>query len=216
MKKTTRRQLARQFGVLAGASLAAPAWAKALVATPKQVEGPFYPPEPHAEADIDLTRLDGHEDVAQGEVILVRGRVTDTRGNPLKGVRVDLWQANDNGRYSHPDDPNTAPLDPHFQGIGITHTNGAGEYGFKTIKPAAYPLEFLGEGGWRARHIHFKFSHPNAADLTTQMYFEGDELLDQDLEIARVPEAHRGLLITRAETDPDSGLPLHRFNIALA
>jgi hypothetical protein len=48
------------------------------------------------------------------------------------------------------------------------------------------------------------------------MYFEGDPLLEQDEEILGLPEAQRPLLITSPVADGDSGLPLHRFDIALA
>lgn len=218
-KKTSRRALAKQIGaIVGGISVLGPALAKELLLTPEQVEGPFYPPKPHSETDVDLTMLEGHTESATGDVILVRGRVTDSKGNPLEGARVDIWQANHVGRYSHPEDPNPAPLDPHFQGIGITHTDAEGWYGFKTIIPAAYPLKFLIEGndGWRARHIHFKVAHDKAASLTTQMYFEGDPLLEQDGGYNDAPEDHRHLLVTSPQQDEESGLPVHRFDIALA
>jgi protocatechuate 3,4-dioxygenase beta subunit len=216
-KKITRRRLAGQIGTIAGGiGLLGPAAAKTLLATPEQVEGPFYPPEPHREFDVDLTLLEGHSERAAGEVILVRGRVTDTNGQPLAGARVDIWQANNNGRYDHPDDPNPAPLDPNFQGIGITHTDADGWYGFKTIKPAAYELKYLGMEGWRAQHIHFKVHHESAADLITQMYFEGDALLEQDEDFNKAPEAQRPSLVTTPVNDDASGLPLHRFDVVLA
>ena len=140
----------------------------------------------------------------------------DIDGNPLAGARVDIWQANNNGRYTHPDDPNPAPLDPNFQGVGITQTDKDGLYGFKTIKPAAYELKYLGTPGWRARHIHFKVAHEKAQSLTTQMYFAGDPLLKSDEDLAKAPEDQRKTLITTPVMDDDSGLPLHRFDIVLA
>ena len=138
--KISRRRLAKQLGALAGgASVLGPGIAQALVATPRQGEGPFYPPEPHAETDVDLTQLEGHAEAATGEVIFVRGRVTDTLGKPLANAKIDVWQANHWGRYDHPEDQNDAPLDPNFQGIGVTHTDAEGYYGFKTIMPGAHP-----------------------------------------------------------------------------
>lgn len=217
-RKISRRAVTKHIGALAsGAVLLTPSIAHALLATPRQVEGPFYPPLPHKETDVDLTLLEGHSEPAKGEVILVRGRVTNTDGEPLEGIRVDIWQANDNGRYDHPDDPNTgAALDPNFQGIGSTLTDADGRYGFKTIKPAAYPLDALGESGWRAQHIHFKLWSEDRTQLITQMYFEGDPLLTQDGQILSLPEDQRHLLITAPVTDEASGLPLHQFDIALA
>jgi protocatechuate 3,4-dioxygenase beta subunit len=215
-RKLSRRTIAGRIGALTGmTALLGPGIAAALVKTPSQTAGPFYPPAPHAETDVDLTLLEGHSERAAGEVILVRGRVTDLDGRPLEGARVDIWQANNNGRYAHPRDRNSAPLDPNFQGIGITHTDADGRYGFRTIKPAPYPLSFLGDSGMRARHIHFKVSHEGTGKVTTQMYFAGDPLIEGDTVMRGTPPEQRHLLITTPETDSESGLPAHYFDIAL-
>ncbi|MHC4452473.1 MAG: dioxygenase family protein [Planctomycetota bacterium] len=212
----TRRAVARHLGTLAGgAALLGPGIARALMKTPSQTAGPFYPPQPHGETDVDLTLLEGHTEHAAGDVILVRGRVTDLAGNPLGGARVDIWQANHYGRYAHPRDRNTAPLDPNFQGIGIAHTDSGGWYGFRTIRPAPYPLAFVGDSGMRARHIHFKVAHEGTGRLTTQMYFAGDPLIAKDSVMRGTPEGLRHLLITTAVEDEATGLPVHRFDIAL-
>ena len=212
--KISRRTIARQLGLfLGGASILGSGVARALVKTPAQTAGPFYPPEPHGETDIDLTLLEGHSERAAGDVILVRGRITDTDGNPLANARVDIWQANHYGRYDHPDDSNPAPLDPNFQGIGVTRTDVDGRYGFKTIRPAPYPI---GRTASRPAHIHFKISHEDKRGVTTQMYFEGDPLIEGDSVMAGTPEEQRHLLISRTDTDADTGLPLHRFDVALA
>ncbi len=211
-----RRIFTRQLLTAAGGTaLAGSSLARTLLPTPRQTEGPFYPPEPHAESDVDLTLLEGHTEHATGEVILVRGQVTDLNGRPIEGVQVDIWQANHWGRYAHPRDRNTAPLDPHFQGIGITRTDDEGRYGFRTIKPAPYPLDALSSTGYRARHIHFRLAHDNAGRVSTQMYFEGDPLLADDVVMRGTPAERRHLLITSAEIDAESGLPLHRFDLAL-
>lgn len=215
--KISRRALARHIGLVAGGSaLAGPSLVHALIATPRQTEGPFYPPAPHAETDVDLTLLEGHSERATGEVILVRGRVTDVEGRPLADARVDIWHANHWGRYAHPADSNPARLDPHFQGIGITRTDGQGRYGFRTIKPGAYRLGPDDEAPYRARHIHFKVTHDAADDVTTQMYFEGDPLIEGDIVMRRTPPDARDLLITSPVEDAATDLPLHEFDIALA
>lgn len=33
----------------------------------------------------------------------------------MRGVRLELWQANAAGRYAHPYDESGRPLDPHFE-----------------------------------------------------------------------------------------------------
>ncbi len=215
-KTVSRRDVSKQIAIAAGVSLLGPGIAKALVPTPEQVEGPFHPVEEQADTDLDLTLIEGNSKTAEGETILVRGQVFDAEGQPLKDALVDVWQANHVGRYSHPEDPNTAPLDPNFQGWGLMTTDSEGRFSFKTIKPGAYPLSFLGEEGWRCRHIHFQVSRPGFDKLTTQMYFHGDPLIEQDLEIAKAPEELRHLLIAKSISDEATGLPLYRFDVVLA
>jgi len=216
--KLSRRKLTKHMSLGAAfllSPLTAQAALKQALPTPAQVEGPFHPIHQQADTDLDLTRIDGRSDTATGEIILVRGVVMGLDGEPLANAVVDVWQANHHGRYAHPGDLNTAPLDPAFQGWGVVKTDASGRYAIKTIKPAPYPLAALGGQGWRCSHIHFKVSKTRFSTLTTQMYFRGDPLLDQDLEIAKVVPAQRDLLITDAVLDSDSGLPLHRFDLVL-
>ena len=214
-KNVSRRDVTMQIGIVAGISLMGPGITRAAAITPEQIEGPFYPIDEQADKDMDLTLIEGHSDTAEGETILVRGRVSDADGRPLDDALVDVWQANHFGRYSHPEDNSTAPLDPNFQGWGLTKTNAEGRYGLKTIKPGAYRLSAVDGSGQRCRHIHFKVSRPGFKDLTTQMYFHGDPLIDQDLVMARTPTELRHLLIADSITDEVTRLPLYRFDLVL-
>lgn len=215
-KKVSRREVTQFLGVAAGLSVLETTDAAEDTPTPKQVEGPFHPITPHADTDLDMTTIEGRDGTAVGEIVLVRGRVLDTDGNALAGAKLDLWQANHFGRYTHPDDENTAPLDPNFEGWSLLTASNNGNYGIKTILPGAYPLFFFGLDGWRCRHIHFKVSHPGYQELTTQMYFAGDPWIAHDEEIAKAPVSERHLLIAESATDADTGLPLYRFDVTLA
>lgn len=145
-------------------------------ATPVQTSGPFYPSEDQPDEDLDLTRVHGQDGTAQGEVILVRGRVLDDECRPIADALVEIWQANTHGRYHHERDTSPAPVDPSFQGWGEVVTNSRGEYGFKTVLPGPY-----GAGsGRRTRHIHFRIARRGYRELVTQMYFEGEPLNEQD------------------------------------
>ncbi|MFT5656098.1 MAG: protocatechuate 3,4-dioxygenase beta subunit [Arenicella sp.] len=212
----SRRHVVKRIGLISGLSAMPLGSALAKVVTPYQVEGPFHPVDAQADTDLDLTIIDGNSDSAQGTQILVQGRATDADGQPLADALVDVWQANTHGRYSHPKDKNTAPLDANFQGWGLIRTDSDGRYRFKTIEPGPYPLSFLGEEGWRCKHIHFKVSKPGSVELVTQMYFAGDPLIEQDLEIAKVPEQDRGLLISKPALDEATGLPIYQFDMILA
>ncbi|MCB1683459.1 MAG: hypothetical protein KDI31_03200, partial [Pseudomonadales bacterium] len=156
----TRRRITLGLGAGFGLSVSSGArvFAGTRSPTPAQIEGPFYPVDKQADTDLDLTTVGDRSATAVGSVILVRGRILDVEGAPVQDALVEIWQANHYGRYAHPRDPNPQPLDENFQGWGTVTTAAGGEYGFRTIKPGPYSLEYLGASGWRCRHIHFKIS----------------------------------------------------------
>jgi protocatechuate 3,4-dioxygenase beta subunit len=151
-----RRDILKMSAVLAGSgalfSTKVAAAEAALLRTPGQILGPFYPLG-ELRQNSDLTRLPGRSGRAEGQVLNVMGRVLNLSGEPVRTARVEVWQANANGRYTHPSDPNPAPLDPNFEGAAILTTDSEGRYRFKTIKPAAYPT---GPNTMRPAHIHFQ------------------------------------------------------------
>ena len=144
--------------------------------TPEQIMGPFYPISRPLDSDMDLTVIKGRQGRAQGKVIHLTGRVLNSKGEPVRGAKVELWQANTHGRYAHTTDTNPAPLDPNFQGYGVQVTGAEGRYHFKTIKPGAYPV---GPDLMRPPHIHFDVMGKNDR-LVTQLYFPGEPLNEKD------------------------------------
>lgn len=179
--------------------------------TPEQDLGPFYPHVKNGDGDVDLTTIQGKTGQAEGQVILVRGKVTDENCQPLEGALVEIWQANKLGRYSHEGDANnTIPLDPNFEGWGEMATGKDGVYGFKTIKPGSYPVS---DTDWRTPHIHFKISRRGYHEVVTQMYFEGEELNDADMVIADIPEEERAQFILTP--GDEKGVPVFKFDLSL-
>lgn len=152
--------------------------------TPAQIEGPFYPINPQSDKDWDLTQVQGKIRQAQGEEIIVTGQVSDEACQPIKDTVVEIWQACQSGKYNHPNDPNTAPLDPDFQYWGKAQTDDQGIYIFKTIIPGAYPADT----NWiRPPHIHFKVHKWGYKELTTQLYFEGNQYNQNDRILNQIP-----------------------------
>jgi protocatechuate 3,4-dioxygenase beta subunit len=140
--------------------------------------GPVFGADRVRPEDADLTRQHPGEPV--GERIIVEGAVTDTRGKPLSGQLVEVWQANAAGRYAHAVDQHRAPLDPNFTGGGRCLTDEQGSYRFVTIRPGEYPWQNHANA-WRPAHIHFSFfGRGFTSRLVTQLYFPGDPLLDYD------------------------------------
>ena len=83
---------------------------------------------------------DGTED-RTGETVLVQGQVTDSDGNPIADAVVELWQADVNGNYDHPNDATGEQLLADFQYFGTTVTDaedspGVGSVGESAPHPA--------------------------------------------------------------------------------
>ncbi len=204
----------RRMLELSGATLASGAAAAAqLSRTPAQTSGPFYPLEKPLDHDADLTLIQGHSERAAGQVVHVMGRVLSLDGKPVAGAVIEIWQANTHGRYTHPNDSNSAPLDPHFDGFASVTTDGQGRYRFKTIKPGAYPAG----NAMRPPHIHFGISSGQTR-LVTQMYFPGEPLNDKDFVIAAAREGSRLLMadVGPPSADMDPRSLLARWDIVLA
>jgi protocatechuate 3,4-dioxygenase beta subunit len=155
---------------------------------------------------------------AQGERIIVRGRVIDENERPVPHTIIEIWQANAGGRYDHPGDTHDAPLDPDFHGSGRVFSDADGWYQFTTIKPGAYPWHNH-PNAWRPNHIHYSlFGNGFGQRIITQMYFPGDPLLPLDPIFLAIPDAAaRERLVSRFDIDitsPDWALG-YRFDFVL-
>ena len=198
--------LALGAGGLAVSGRFGAAFAETLKRTPGEILGPFYPVIKRVDQGADLTGISGKPGRAAGQVIHVMGRVLNVDGQPVRGARVELWQANSHGRYTHPSDTNPAPLDPNFEGFAVQNTDAEGRYRFKTIKPGAYPAT----ADWmRPPHLHFEVTG-KINRLVTQMYFPGEPLNDKDILLRQLRNNREGaiakVLSPTADVEPDSRL----------
>jgi protocatechuate 3,4-dioxygenase beta subunit len=201
----------RRCMLLAGLACAAlPASAQSLVPTPKQTEGPFYPDRLPLDQDNDLTMVTGHHAPAAGEITDLTGRILDVRGNPLRGVIVEIWQVDNNGHYIHTADAGAgAGNDANFQGFGRFETGQDGAYRFRTIKPVPYP--------GRTPHIHVKLRKGGRELLTTQMYVQGHALNERDgvLRSIRDLSQRASVLVPFLPSNERPGELAARFDIVL-
>ena len=205
------RTLERRRVLAGGIALAAiPAQAAAaLLPTPRQSQGPFYPPSLPLDSDNDLVRVAGRDRPAAGVVTHVFGRLLDQAGRPVTGARVEIWQCDAFGRYHHPRDRGGG-ADPNFQGFGRMAVDGDGAFRFRTIKPVPYP--------GRTPHIHFAVAGPGLERLTTQMYIAGEPLNERDglLNAVRDRAARDRLIVPlRAAPEVEEGALAGRFDIIL-
>jgi protocatechuate 3,4-dioxygenase, beta subunit len=212
----TRREMVTSGAVatLVGAT-SSRALAALLDTTASQEMGPFYPVVKPIDQDADLTMIRGQRARAAGQPIEVLGRVLDTNGRPISHARLEIWQANAVGRYRHPADSNSAPIDPNFQGYAALLTDAQGRYRFRTVKPGAYPTA---PGVFRTPHIHFDIT-TSEQKRVTQMYFPGEQLNDKDeiLSVLRRAGVERTVLSKQVAALPeDPGARAYRWDIVMA
>ena len=167
-------------------------------------------------AGFDIYRQELGHDItgpnANGERIRVEGVVIDGMGAPIKDVLLEVWQANSQGHYAHPE--GGGPVEDGFRGWGrVISDFDTGEWGFETVKP----------GPTRGRNVGIQAPHLNLwivarginIGLNTRMYFEDEgeaNALDPVLKIIEW-ENRRGTLIAKL-TERD-GMPVYRFDIRL-
>jgi protocatechuate 3,4-dioxygenase beta subunit len=141
-----------------------------LVPTPSATVGPFFPPHYFGEGDHDLTYIDAPARRAQGRKIYIAGHVYEANRVPRWNVIMELWQADANGRFNHPNDPRAKEADPHFMGWGRRWTTDDGFYDFVTIVPGAYSDPLTGR--MRAPHINLSLMGSGLMRrLTTTLFF---------------------------------------------
>ena len=197
MTKSPINRLRRKLLTVAGVAGVAPhlAWAETLLPTPPQSTGPFYPEQLPLDDDNDLTRVTGRNGLAKGQRTDLSGRIVDTNGRPLTGVRIEIWQCDANGRYHHPRDNRQVALDEHFQGHGHAITDAAGNYRFRTIRPVQYP--------GRTPHIHAAVFPSGHRPFVTQIYIKDEPRNAQDFLFNSIPVERRPLVM--AEFKPTNG-----------
>ena len=170
--------------------------------TPSQTIGPFFKPAliRSGQETLVTTRT-------RGERITIEGRVLDGDAAAVSDAMIELWQANADGRYDHPDDSQEKLLDSEFHGFGRAATDERGRFRFYTIKPGPVP----GPGNLlQAPHINVSiFARGLLKRLITRIYFPGEPLNATDAVLKTVAPERRATLVARIEND------VLRFDIVL-
>ncbi|MGB0084181.1 MAG: protocatechuate 3,4-dioxygenase subunit alpha [Rhodomicrobiaceae bacterium] len=173
-------------------------------ATPSQTVGPFFGyalPYPGGDT---LTA-----EATLGERIVIEGRLFDGGGAPVNDGLIEIWQANSQGRYRHPEDMQEKQLDPNFNGFGRTETDEDGWFRFHTIKPGQVPGP---NGTAQAPHINISVMGRGILKrLATRLYFSDEAANASDPILALVPQERRGTLIAERTGEGT----VYRFDIIL-
>jgi protocatechuate 3,4-dioxygenase beta subunit len=122
-----------------------------------------------------------------GPVLFVNCTVRDQNGKPIEGAEVDVWHSSPEGFYEQ-QDPKQAPMNLR----GKFTTDAHGHFGFRSVKPAGYPIPIDGPVGdlvratgrhhYRPAHLHFLIFKPGFKTLISQIYVNDDDKLETDVQ----------------------------------
>ncbi len=166
-----------------------------LLSTPSQTAGPYF----HLGLTVkhSVSNIAGPK--AKGDRLRILFRVLDGNNQPVPDAMIEIWQANSEGKYEHPDDPQDKSEDLEFFGFGRLETDQNGTCIFETIKPGCVPAN--DEGAVQAPHLNVSiFGRGILNRLATRVYFAGDPANDIDPVLALVPDERRYSLFAQ----PDS------------
>ena len=121
-----------------------------------------------------------------GPPLFVNCNIRDAKGAPIAAARVDVWQASPSGMYENQDD---GQADMNLRGVFTTDAEG--RFGFRSVKPAGYPVPTHGPTGemlaaqrrhpYRPAHLHVLAYKPGFKTLITQVFVDHDEHLESDV-----------------------------------
>src|SRR5256885_1706710 len=143
---------------------------------------------------------DGGAEKAIGGHSTVEGPVREGDGAVVPDSLVEIWQANAAGRYAHPDDHQSKPLDPNFTGYGRAPTDDNGHFAIETVMPGRVPGP---DGTLQAPHLLLGIlARGILTRLVTRIYFDDEPSTQEDPILALVPADRRTTLIAK-HTDDD-------------
>ncbi len=122
-----------------------------------------------------------------GPAMFVNVWFRDTQGAPIEGAEVDVWHSSPEGFYENQD---PVQADMNLRGKFVTDRDG--HFGFRSVKPAGYPIPVDGPVGellraqgrhnMRPAHLHFLAHKVGFKTLISQVYVNDDQYLDSDVQ----------------------------------
>jgi protocatechuate 3,4-dioxygenase alpha subunit len=137
-------------------------------------------------------------DPGDPRAVRIHGRLVDGAGEAVPDGMIEIWQADDAGRYGH----------AGLHGFGRTGTDDAGAFAFVTLKPGRVPWP---EGGLQAPHVAVGIvARGLLKRVVTRIYFPDEpEANEADPVLAGLSPSQRETLIAVPD---EGGL---RFDIRL-
>ena len=122
-----------------------------------------------------------------GPELFVTASVQDPDGKPVAGAEVDIWQSSTEGLYEN-QDPTQADMNLR----GKFTTDAKGQFSFRSILPAGYPIPINGPVGdllraqgrhnMRPAHLHFLIFKEGLKTHISQVYVPEDPHIETDVQ----------------------------------
>jgi protocatechuate 3,4-dioxygenase beta subunit len=156
-------------------------------ATQSTVLGPFHrenAPEYPLGANVS-------KHAGDGEACEVSGTVRDTKGKPVAGAKLDIWEGGADGFYD-------SQKGDEMNLRGVFRADAQGRFRFRCVTPTFYPVPHDGPVGkmltatgrhpMRPPHLHFWITAPGHKPLVTHLFVKGGKYLDSDAVFGVKPE----------------------------
>jgi protocatechuate 3,4-dioxygenase beta subunit len=145
--------------------------------------GPFWrDDQPMCASGDSLVRSPTH-----GAGLFVSVSLEDAKGSPVAGAEVDVWHSSPEGLYENQD---ASQAEMNLRGRFVSDQNG--QFSFRSVKPAGYPIPIDGPVGelvratrrhnFRPAHLHFMVFKPGFKTLISQVYSPDDPHIDSDVQ----------------------------------
>ncbi len=167
---------------LAGPAVAGVTQSSACVPSPR-IAAPNYPGARNVPSMNDLTRYSGKAVSAQGQRLLLQGRVVDANCLPVDEAVVELWQADPYGKWYLATGEDKVSPRANFNGAGRAITDNNGRFSFITL----FPAQLKGQ----APRLNLLVKAPHMQDFSTILYFEDDMRNASDPVFKRLTPANQ-------------------------
>ena len=141
---------------------------------------------------------------AQGEIVVIRGRVLDGTGAALRDAMIESWQPDARGRF-----PGQPGADPAVGGFArFAADRDTGEFVLRTVKPGPVAGR---DGRPQAPHLSLWIvARGINTGLQTRIYFDDEDNADDPL-LSRIEQRRRAETLIARRT----GAGAYRFDIRL-
>ena len=128
---------------------------------------------------------------AEGQRLVIIGRLLDSRCTPIANATVELWQVDPFGKYFLATPADIANPYPTFAGAGRAYTDNEGHFSFITAFPGAVKN--------RAPHLNLRVDAEHFSSFSTLLFFADDARNAKEPSLAKIAADTRARVMLRMQ-----------------